>query len=1769
MFGERRPLNLSAAAESAFYRMSDFEQRIVNANVGGRTPEVAACGHYPLVHAVLLLIGGWAYWPTLQEIVSTWSSNADYSHGFLVVPIAIALLWSRRDVLPSCGRSIVWGGLVLFGVAGLLRYLAGRLYLPELDGWSIPVWLGGLVLMFHGRQRFRWALPALVFLWFATPLPASVEIMLSTPLQQLSAALGSWALRLFGQPALAEGTTILLNEHVLDIERACSGIRMFYGILAMAVAGVVLARLRGVVAVVLLLSTIPVAVVANVTRIVVTGLLVELYSSKAAIRFSHDFAGLLMIPLAVLLFAFVVLWLNSLIARFEYDREAGISWLTKWALIALVLIATVIGWGRYQQRHVRETLLANAKQYEQQQNWPWVAATLERYLQMEPTNQQVFEQYAEAYGKYATTPQEKMRSVALLQKASQQNTKRTDLAVAAAATSSELGETRQTLKLCESLLETDIDSQRLSVVQRLYADALLRYTRLDGTSIHYPWQDVREALEAARQLPDADIHYDIELARLWIEELPEPDEATRASKAKQIMDELVLSHGENPLAWLARHRLLVDFAEYYDDAQSREQATADLREALRLVGKATGGEKTKIYLAAARQSRSEGQFAEAERMLNQAIVSTPDNPTPYVELAEVKRTSDSSTAREEAIEVLRRGLDTVGAQNVSLLLPLASLQTDIGAWSEAETTIEAVQTQLNGLSSRTQSQLALGVGIIRGEILWELQGAYPAIRSLESVLSSESMRIQRQLTPQLFAQGNVLLGRLYTAVGMLDQASEQYRSALQLDPRSNATRIEAITPVLNSGDLESAELLCRQLLRDDPSTPEALLVMIRIHVRRQLRLPPDSRNWEAAERAYEQATEYEVSPASLFLARVELLEAQGNSAEAERLLRNALLEASEEAVLWRELALVTDRSGEVEAALTAADRYLQLEPTEVEPHVIKATLLEKANRSDEAEQLLVDLLKQRSGNDWVVAAQELARLHLLLGKVESARSLLEEIRNREPTNLRAINTLASLAWATGDLSRLVGYETQLREVEGDAGTLWRFHRAQRLLDEATSTLDPKFEEVRRLSQTLQNLRPRWARTSVLLGSIAMRRGKVDVATAAFRRAWELGDRSALLADRLIDLLTRQGRGREAQSYVRQVQGSLSLSSRLLDRAIPYFVQGDDPTVALRLAETWVARQPDDANAFMRLGNVLMAIAAENETQQLAYWQRATEAFEQALNLEPANIEAWVGHFLAAQRIQGAEFEPAEFLREVGDRSDLAPHAQAALIAQVYNRLGRPLLVRQQYREAIRLAKEQAVTVGVARVHGLAAAFYLDAVPIIAESHAREAIATNAHDELANQVLLQVLLRSDSSRRMDEAIKIIESARKNMATADVDYFRRLHAQLLAKRDSKQASAKAIDLLETQLQQTADDQLLLASMYERNGRLGPAFEILSRLVNTRKARTKDYAAFLEFWQKQFLANSDGEGDPQFSSLAAAVYAKLMQRPSRQAEWLRWKTREVKASDNTNEVGWNELKTRIDELLKINQNLELWQPDAKLAWSRSLLRVLCEENLVEGMLNFVRQPVADLQNHELGIALCHALILIPGVEVDTQLIVNLLAGLQKEHPDRADLARAIGDLHLLAGRNELAVDAYRRALDVGPENKLTSNNLALALAELPNKLGDAQAVTDYALEKYGADAVLLDTLAVLQLIEGQPSEALLILNRVLAISPENPAALVHTAMAYQALGEVERMKAAYIDAMVIGLDRRLLSQRDRRFCRSLDERLRRPSLDFSSQTNLRESL
>ncbi len=1337
-----------------------------------------------------------------------------------------------------------------------------------------------------------------------------------------------------------------------------------------------------------------------------------------------------------------------------------------------------------------------------------------------------------------------MRSIAFSHRAWKRNPKRADLAIVAARTAFEIGESRRSFLICEELLAVKSDLINRCEVQLLRADALLEHMSEHASSLEYSWGDLAKVLEATRACKVAEIRYEVELAKLWQEKLLKPDQKSRTKIANEIMNGLVARHPEDPMSWLARHHFSMKHSS------PDEQTERDLEQALTLVGEATGKEKAAIFMAAASRSQLDNDLDEAERYLRLAIAAIPGNPRPVVTLAELKRASGDSGARLEAIHLLRESLGIVGNQDVRLLLPLASLQTEVGDWDAAAENLGRVEAIIPRLTGQRQSQISLGSGLVRTQILWHQDGAYQAIRWLESVVNDEDVRFSRSLFPQLFSQAHVLLGKLYRAVGMSDRASDQYRAALQLDPEAEGIRAEVVVASLKAGDLESAEHHCRQLLRESPNLPEAWVAMIRIHVRRQLRLPLDSRDWSLAQRTYEEAREQKISRASLLLAEVELLVAQGNLTSAEQLLRQAIEQAPQDSVLWREMALLANHGGEWERALESAEKYFELSPEAIDSYVLKATLLEKANRSQQAQELLTDLLERSTGRRWVVASQELARLHLLLGKVDDARTLLEEAHQKQPANLKIISTLSNLAWVTGDWEALERYETWLFEVEGETGTLWRFHRAQRLLEDAESLEDPKFEEVWRHSQKLQDLRPRWSKTSLLLGDIALRSGHIDAAISAFQRAWNLGDRSALLADRLIDLLTRRGRASEARSYVSQVRSALSLSSRLLDRAIPYYVEGDEQAMALKLAEAWVARQPNDAMAYLRLGRVLQAMLSQEATQEATdanqYRRRAEAVFLQGLKMSPKDVSVWMANIQFTMQLQGDRAAVGPILAELGQQVELDECSLAFVLAQVNEALDRPSHAQNQYRLAIELAKHHAGEISIVDLFAKTAQFYLDRVPFLAEQYARAALTIDSDAAVPRQILVKVLVQSNETKAIEEALALLESSATGNVAWNVDFQRRMKAKLLHRQGKSTGVTQAIHLLETLLQKTSEDKRLLASLYEEENRLGPAFEILSQLANSPVARLQDQTAFLQFWQHHFLAKTVGQQRPKFLGLAKEIYYQLRQVPVQQAEWLRCKIRELKLmqAQAAESPSWQDIKLLMEELVAENQNLTHWNKGAQLAWCRSILQVLIEEDLLASALQFVKEPPAGLVDADVAIALCHAMILSPRSSVPHQAVNVLLQAIRVDYPQRADLVRAIGDYQFMTGQYSLAVDAYRGALVIDPSHKLARNNLALSLAELPDKLAEAQSVLNAAIEENGLDPMLLDTRAVLELIDLRIRDALDTLEQVLSASPENATARIHAAMGYQALGDQDLLRSSLLNAMSLDVNQALLSPRDRAF-------------------------
>ncbi|MGE3313825.1 MAG: exosortase/archaeosortase family protein [Planctomycetaceae bacterium] len=262
---------------------------------------------------VIALVLAWSYWRPMLDLVARWWSEADYNHGFFVPIFAGYLLYHRRELRPlalkSSLASMIAGGLLVL-IAGGLRIASLYFRYPLLEAMSLIPCLTGVVLLVGGIPMLRWAWPSLLFLIFMIPLPSFLTGFLSHPLQRIATISSTYILQTLGIPAFADGNVIRLTNGEIGVVEACSGMRMLIVFFTLTVGASFLIERPLWEKILIVLSAGIIGIIANVVRITATGIAHELVSREFADKLFHDFAGWLMMPLAMLIL-FGELWLLS------------------------------------------------------------------------------------------------------------------------------------------------------------------------------------------------------------------------------------------------------------------------------------------------------------------------------------------------------------------------------------------------------------------------------------------------------------------------------------------------------------------------------------------------------------------------------------------------------------------------------------------------------------------------------------------------------------------------------------------------------------------------------------------------------------------------------------------------------------------------------------------------------------------------------------------------------------------------------------------------------------------------------------------------------------------------------------------------------------------------------------------------------------------------------------------------------------------------------------------------------------------------------------------------------------------------------------------------------------------------------------------------------------------------------------------------------------------------------------------------------------------
>ena len=278
----------------------------------------------------IIIIGCFFYYlfyRDISSIVYSWITDSSWSHGFLIPLFSLYFINQHKKEIINLQTKPNYLGL-LFLVISIFIYIFN---IVSPSGWayfrslSIIMGIGAIVLLMGGWQMIRYTWLPISFLIFAVPLPGRFYRGVTIPMRQLAASIAAALLNFVSEmEATARGVVIDVVykgnqlEPSLDVAEACSGMRLLMAFLALGVAMAYLNYRPAWQRIILLISTIPIAIFCNIIRVTVTGFIYVLIDPKYTQGIYHDMLGMAMLPLAFSIYGFLAWFMSSL---FYEDRK--------------------------------------------------------------------------------------------------------------------------------------------------------------------------------------------------------------------------------------------------------------------------------------------------------------------------------------------------------------------------------------------------------------------------------------------------------------------------------------------------------------------------------------------------------------------------------------------------------------------------------------------------------------------------------------------------------------------------------------------------------------------------------------------------------------------------------------------------------------------------------------------------------------------------------------------------------------------------------------------------------------------------------------------------------------------------------------------------------------------------------------------------------------------------------------------------------------------------------------------------------------------------------------------------------------------------------------------------------------------------------------------------------------------------------------------------------------------------------------------------------
>ncbi len=254
----------------------------------------------PLVVAAVVAILA-IYRSTAESVVAIWWRSETFAHGFLIVPICVALVWARRRQVATINPSADNLGFLLLAVAGLAWLAAAAGQMQVIQQFAMVSMIPAAVIAIAGRRvALALAFP-LAFLFLGVPMGEA----LIPPLMDWTADFTVAALRLSGIPVFREGTFFTIPSGSWSVVEGCSGLRYLIASITVGALYSYVSYRKAWKRVLFVALSVIVPIIANGMRAYMIVMIAHLSDMKLALGVDHFIYGWVFFGIVMLLLFWV------------------------------------------------------------------------------------------------------------------------------------------------------------------------------------------------------------------------------------------------------------------------------------------------------------------------------------------------------------------------------------------------------------------------------------------------------------------------------------------------------------------------------------------------------------------------------------------------------------------------------------------------------------------------------------------------------------------------------------------------------------------------------------------------------------------------------------------------------------------------------------------------------------------------------------------------------------------------------------------------------------------------------------------------------------------------------------------------------------------------------------------------------------------------------------------------------------------------------------------------------------------------------------------------------------------------------------------------------------------------------------------------------------------------------------------------------------------------------------------------------------------------